>query len=127
MPETAYEVHITTRNFPEDQSFGFEAIEIIPPISRALAEVVCNKVVEHCDAYEIADEESSDLLPTEVTAFGFCDEGATVNTLLKFRTTPGFDAQSVNDAGPRLKLRTTVEEILSPSGQAIKDSLAKKL
>lgn len=121
MSNPAYEVHVSTHHWHEDNVDTFSAIEVIPPISRALAELACEEVKKYCDALYEEDNPGKTIdHSTEVTPYGFCDEGATVNTLFKFKWSPTLEGGSVEalDA-TKYRLGRLVRGILSPSGAAI--------
>jgi hypothetical protein len=90
----------------------------MPPISRALATLACREVESYCERLFEYDNPGQKLdPPVKVTAYGFCDEGATVSTLVRFDRIFSFDDGDAE--APERWLATRVKSIISPSGAAI--------
>lgn len=118
MATRGYEVTMVPKQSADGQ-FGFSHIEIMPPVSRALARLICDNVVQHIDTLAPKDPEEEKPYPVVLDAFGFCDEGATVNTVLQFEYSFSIGETPTESEGYIADLRRTVERTLSPSGKAI--------
>ena len=119
MESPTYDVHVTTHRFAEQGVLGFATVEVIPPIPKALAEIACDNIVAHCDNLPRENPSLPDSKGTRIIPIGFCDEGATVNTLLKFTCSPTFAGGQESFENAKEKLKKVVEKVLSPSGAAI--------
>ncbi len=124
MPAIKYEVHVTTDNVTqvgdETATHLFTHVEIAPPAPKALAELVCSKMTDYIEG-NVADgyQDPADS-GTELKAIGFCDEGATVSTLIVFTNSRRFSGDENRIDGVIYSLQRTVELALSPSGKTIR-------
>ncbi len=132
MSASNYEVYVNTTPIADnpdkspDDDTRFQvlltSIEIKPPISRPLANILrtalCHKMATDMgiDIQTLYEKGFS------TSATEFCDEGASVNTLVTITGTEygfGFDGSKDEIEGNKADYSRTVEQILSPSGKAI--------
>lgn len=121
MSRAEYKIHATTKKDEGDTVLN--AVEIKPPISKALAFLACEKIAEYCEGPPVEDSGSQSGLRIELTPYGFCDEGATVSTLLRFNVTPVLIGGRRDHTLMALDIEHQTAQVISPSGTAILKSM----
>jgi hypothetical protein len=90
-------------------------VEIAPPVSKALAGLVCDKIKKHVEGLDDPDRQTPAGTETELEAYGFCDEGALISTLIRFKTSRRFPGDQDTVQSRILMLERTAQLCISPS------------